>query len=40
MTGRYEISVSFDGYYTFGLYIGSGRPLIEGPGALDASAMP
>ena len=30
MTGRYEISVSFDGYYTFGLYIGSGRPLIEG----------
>ena len=30
MTGRYEISVSFDGYYTFGLYIGSGRPLLEG----------
>ena len=30
MTGRYEISVSFDRYYTFSLSVGSGRPLLEG----------
>lgn len=30
MTGRYEISVSFDGYYTFALFVGSGSPLLEG----------
>ena len=30
MTGRYEISVLFDGYYSFGLYVGSGRPLLAG----------
>ena len=30
MTGRYEISVSFDGYYSFSLYVGSGAPLLTG----------
>ncbi len=30
MTGRYEISVSFDGYYNFALFVGSGSPLLEG----------
>lgn len=37
MTGRYEISVSFDGYYSFGLYINSGRPLLRGG---DHSTLP
>lgn len=30
MTGRYEISVSFDGSYTFSLLVGSGSPLLVG----------
>lgn len=37
MTGRYEIAVSFDGYYSFGLYVGTGRPLLAGG---DHSTLP